>query len=240
MRGNPQKVPARSGSMVFERPSPLRVGAENRGRPDQPKGRRYPKGLAENWQRGATHQEADRKKTQDHITFGGRGETGRRGGLKIPCCESSVPVRLRAALLTSLETNVYDPSEVTRSRYTALPGTLDLLSQQPMYGGRRPSRSFPRRRVRVRIVTPRGSSLTNDLGPGGFCTSLMRVLPVDSRFEGTIHHDGRDERFTGRVVWARPGNPRLGIAGMVGVRFESIPPDLVRGIAAACLPPAAS
>jgi hypothetical protein len=64
----------------------------------------------------------------------------------------------------------------------------------------------------------------------------MRVLPVDSRFDGTIHHGGQDERFTGRVVWARPGNPRLGIAGVVGVRFESISPDLVRDLAASCGP----
>jgi hypothetical protein len=117
---------------------------------------------------------------------------------------------------------------------------IDLLGPQSMNERRHISRSFPRRRVRVRVVTPRGSSLTNDLGAGGFCTSLMRVLPVDSRFEGTIHHAGRDERFTGRVVWVRPGNPRLGIAGVVGVRFESIPPDLERGIAAACAPPAAA
>ena len=97
-------------------------------------------------------------------------------------------------------------------------------------GGRIP-RNFPRRRVRVRVVTPRGSSLTNDVGAGGFCTSVMRVLPVDSQFEGTIQHRGQDERFTGRVVWARPGNPRLGIAGQVGVRFESISADLARDIA---------
>lgn len=100
--------------------------------------------------------------------------------------------------------------------------------------GPRIPRSFPRRRVRIRVVTPRGSSLTTDVGPGGFCTSVMRVLPVDSRFEGTIQHRGQDERFTGRVVWARPGNPRLGIAGSVGVRFESVSPDLVRDLADAC------
>ena len=115
----------------------------------------------------------------------------------------------------------------------------DSPNPRTMGERRKIARRFPRRRVRVRVVTPRGSSLTNDLGPGGFCTSLMRVLPVDSRFDGTIHHAGRDERFTGRVVWARPGNPRLGIAGAVGVRFEVIPRDLVRGIAAACAPPAA-
>ena len=93
--------------------------------------------------------------------------------------------------------------------------------------------------MRVRVVTPRGSSLTNDIGPGGFCTNLMRVLPLDSRFDGTIHHGGQDERFTGCVVWVRPGNPRLGIAGVVGVRFESIAPDLVRAIAADCVSPVA-
>ncbi len=67
----------------------------------------------------------------------------------------------------------------------------------------------------------------------------MRVLPVDSQFEGSINHRGQDERFTGRVVWARPGNPRLGIAGLIGVRFELISPDFVRDIADTCGAPGA-
>ena len=67
----------------------------------------------------------------------------------------------------------------------------------------------------------------------------MRVLPVDSQFEGAIRHRGQDERFTGRVVWARPGNPRLGIAGVVGVRFESISPEFIREIADTCSAPVA-
>lgn len=108
-----------------------------------------------------------------------------------------------------------------------------------MREGRIP-RGSPRRRVRVRVVTPRGSSLTNDVGPGGFCTSVMRVLPIDSRFEGTIHHRGQDERFTGRVVWARPGNPRLGISGLVGVRFESISTEFARDMAESCGAPVAN
>jgi PilZ domain len=100
-----------------------------------------------------------------------------------------------------------------------------------MKEGRLVPRRHPRRRVRVRVVTPRGSSLTTDVGPGGFSTSVMRILPVDSRFEGTISVRGQDEHYTGRVVWARPGNPRLGIAGAFGVCFESISQHFASDIA---------
>lgn len=81
----------------------------------------------------------------------------------------------------------------------------------------------PRRKVRLRVVTPRGASMTINVSPGGFCTRLLRVLPVNERIEGIIHLDGRDEPFVGRVVWARPGNPRLNLMGEMGVRFESRP-----------------
>jgi hypothetical protein len=63
--------------------------------------------------------------------------------------------------------------------------------------------------------------MTINVSSGGFCTRLMRVLPVNERIEGTIHVEGRDEPFIGRVVWTRPGNPRMNLMGEMGVRFES-------------------
>jgi hypothetical protein len=89
----------------------------------------------------------------------------------------------------------------------------------------------PRRRARLRVVTPRGASLTVDVGEGGFSTAVMRVVPVSTRFEGTIHYAGRDESFTGRVVWAKPGNARLGVAGAMGVCFERVSPPFARELA---------
>jgi hypothetical protein len=89
----------------------------------------------------------------------------------------------------------------------------------------------PRRRVRLCVVTNRGSSLTVNVSAGGFCTGLMRVLPVGSHVEGRIHVDGQDAFFAGRVAWARPGDPRLNVVGRIGVRFEKIDPDFARSLA---------
>lgn len=91
-------------------------------------------------------------------------------------------------------------------------------------------RSSPRRRVRLRIVTSRGSSLTVNVSAGGFCTGMMRVLPAGTPLDGTIHLDGREAFFSGHVVWARPGNPRLNLMGTMGVRFGEIDADFARNL----------
>ena len=88
----------------------------------------------------------------------------------------------------------------------------------------------PRRRVRLRVVTTRGSSLTVNVGAGGFCTGLMRVLPVGAQVEGFIHLDGREAFFSGQVTWSRPGDPRLNVMGRMGVRFVKIDAELARSL----------
>jgi len=89
----------------------------------------------------------------------------------------------------------------------------------------------PRRRVRLRVVTSRGSSLTVNVGAGGFCTGLMRVLPVGAQVEGFIHLEGREAFFSGQVAWARPGDARLNVMGRMGVRFLKIDLDFARTLA---------
>ena len=93
------------------------------------------------------------------------------------------------------------------------------------------TRRSPRRRVRLRVAMNRGSSLTVNVSAGGFCTGLMRVLPVGSQVDGLIHLDDRDVSFAGRVTWARPGDARLNVMGRIGVRFEKIDPALARILA---------
>jgi hypothetical protein len=100
-----------------------------------------------------------------------------------------------------------------------------------MSGTRHIIHRSPRRRVRLRVVTNGGSSLTVNVSAGGFCTGLMRVLPVDSLVEGRIDLDGQDVSFAGRVTWARPGDPRLNVMGRMGVCFEKIDPAFARSLA---------
>jgi hypothetical protein len=88
-----------------------------------------------------------------------------------------------------------------------------------------------RRRVRLRVVTGRGSSLTVNVSAGGFCTAMMRVLAVGTPIDGLIHVDGRDAFFAGRVVWVKPGDPRLNLMGKMGIRFDSIDPVVARALA---------
>jgi hypothetical protein len=100
-------------------------------------------------------------------------------------------------------------------------------------------RGSPRRRVRLRVVTSRGNSLTVNVSAGGFCTGLMRVLPAGTHLEGLIHLDGQDAPFSGHVVWARPGNPRLSLMGTMGVRFIDVDPNFARNLEARdAVPPA--
>jgi hypothetical protein len=89
----------------------------------------------------------------------------------------------------------------------------------------------PRRRVRLRVAMSRGGSLTVNVSAGGFCTGLMRVLPVGSQVNGILHLDGREASFAGRVAWARPGDPRLNVMGRMGVCFEKIDPAFARSLA---------
>lgn len=87
-----------------------------------------------------------------------------------------------------------------------------------------------RHRKRLRVVTCRGSSFTVDVSAGGFCTELMRVLPVGEPVEGLIHLNGRDVAFAGRVAWSRPGDPRLNERGRMGVCFVRIEPEFASSL----------
>jgi hypothetical protein len=71
----------------------------------------------------------------------------------------------------------------------------------------------------------RTSSFTADVGGGGFCVQLMRVLPVASPLEGSILVEGRELPFAGRVAWVRPGEPHLGLPGRMGVHITRVPQD---------------
>jgi len=93
------------------------------------------------------------------------------------------------------------------------------------------ARRSPRHRFRLRVTTSRGSSFTINVSSGGFCTELMRVLPVGGHVEGLIHLNGRDASFTGRVAWASDGDSRLNRRGRMGVCFLQVDPEFARGLA---------
>ena len=92
-------------------------------------------------------------------------------------------------------------------------------------------RRSPRRRARLRVATTRGSWFTANVSAGGFCTHLMRVLPVEQHLEGSIRLGGIDRFFSGRVAWSTAGDTRLAQLGRMGVCFVQVDPELARALA---------
>ncbi|MBF5046159.1 PilZ domain-containing protein [Aggregicoccus sp. 17bor-14] len=84
-------------------------------------------------------------------------------------------------------------------------------------------RYLPRLRCRLRLQLQDGGPLfTADLSPGGFAAELLRVPRPGTTVHGTLPFGGQEFPFTGQVMWAKAGEPRLNLRGRVGVRFTGI------------------
>jgi hypothetical protein len=99
----------------------------------------------------------------------------------------------------------------------------------PKTGRARLPRFGVRKRRRFKVAI-RGypSSFTIDVGRGGFCTELMRVLPEGTEVDGSILADGKEVPFTGCVAWNKPGDAQLGLRGRMGIRFTQITGDFAK------------
>jgi hypothetical protein len=86
--------------------------------------------------------------------------------------------------------------------------------------------------LRLRVTTTAGSFFTVNVSPGGVCTEQMRVLTAGTQVAGSIHIDGQNVPFTGRVAWARAGDSRLNQLGRMGLTFGHIDAGLVQGLEA--------
>jgi hypothetical protein len=72
------------------------------------------------------------------------------------------------------------------------------------------------------------STFTIDVGAGGICLGLMKILPVGRDIDGWIVVNGTSFLFSGRVAWSAPGYRRMNLPGKVGVSFTRSSPALVR------------
>lgn len=86
-------------------------------------------------------------------------------------------------------------------------------------------RGSTRHRRRFRVTVDHVSLFTTDVGPGGFATEMMRVLPPGTPVMGQLRLHDVDVVFVGEVAWAKPGDPRMNLRGRMGVRFSRIRPD---------------
>jgi hypothetical protein len=90
-------------------------------------------------------------------------------------------------------------------------------------------RVHPRKRRRLLVQLDRTASFTIDVSPRGFCLGALKVLPVNSRLEGTIRVDqGMPIPFEGRVAWIAPGDRRLNLPGKMGVALSQPIPELMQ------------
>jgi len=84
-----------------------------------------------------------------------------------------------------------------------------------------------RARRRLKVTLPHCRSFTSDIGVGGFSSDVLRVLPPGTPIAGSIDLGGRPVPFTGRVAWAKAGDPYMGIRGRMGVLFTSLPAEIL-------------
>ena len=90
-----------------------------------------------------------------------------------------------------------------------------------------------RRRIRVSLGTT--PTFTADISAGGFCVEILRAPPPGTPVSGTIRFAGFEAAYTGTVVWALAGSPRLNMRGRIGVRFTSLPESAVKYLGAGSL-----
>jgi hypothetical protein len=76
------------------------------------------------------------------------------------------------------------------------------------------------------VTFNQGAAFTADVCGGGFCALMLRAMPPGTPVEGTIVVRGRVLPYAGRVVWARPGDVRLGVQGRNGVAFTQVESNL--------------
>ncbi len=84
-------------------------------------------------------------------------------------------------------------------------------------------RVLPRLRRRLKIhLEGKPDAFTSDVSPQGFAAELMRIVTPGSSVTGSIALGGEQFPFTGKVCWAKQGEPRMNVRGRFGVCFTGI------------------
>ncbi len=84
------------------------------------------------------------------------------------------------------------------------------------------NRILPRLRRRLKIKLGGLQTFTADVSPRGFAAELMQALLPGTDLNGSIELCGEEFAFTGKVCWAKQGEPRMNVRGRFGVRFTGI------------------
>ena len=84
-------------------------------------------------------------------------------------------------------------------------------------------RTLPRLRRRLKLQLGALQTFTADISPTGFAAELMQALRPGTDLNGSIELCGETFVFTGKVCWAKAGEPRMNVRGRFGVRFTGMP-----------------
>jgi hypothetical protein len=96
-----------------------------------------------------------------------------------------------------------------------------------------------RHRQRFPVTVGGMTGFTVNVGAGGFCTELLRVLTPGATVEGAIRVRNREYAYAGRVAWAHEGSRALNMRARMGVRFLSVEPEFHGLLGALAAPHAA-
>ncbi|MBS1149515.1 MAG: hypothetical protein H6Q89_1213 [Myxococcaceae bacterium] len=99
-------------------------------------------------------------------------------------------------------------------------------------------RKVPRIRRRLKLKLGALQTFTSDVSAIGFAAELMQALPPGAEVHGSIQLGGEEFSFTGKVCWARRGEPRMNVRSRFGVRFTSIPSTFFQLLESAYTAPA--
>lgn len=88
----------------------------------------------------------------------------------------------------------------------------------------------PRQKKRVALRLPvsigRRAALSADISDTGFCLESATLHPAGAEVSGFVLHGHLELEWTGRVAWARAGDPMTSTWHTMGVRFTRVSPGL--------------
>jgi len=97
-------------------------------------------------------------------------------------------------------------------------------------------RASHRHKRRLRVSLGATPLFTADVSAGGYCAEILRTPAPGSLVAGTIRVANTEANYSGEVVWARAGAPRLNLHGRIGVRFTALPDPVAKLLAAPLIP----
>lgn len=88
--------------------------------------------------------------------------------------------------------------------------------------------SRQKKRVALRLPVSIGhrAALSADISDNGFCLESPTLHAEGAEVSGFVLHGHLELKWSGRVAWARPGNPMLSTWHTMGIQFTQVSPGL--------------